>query len=306
MKHLLKIAAAIVTLGIVGCGGTGGTKTSGSPVLTITPRIEAIVTILPTNLLVPAQWTPAQLANPQTPGLQAGLINPTVFGVADPTNIQTGEQYTFQLVYYTGSQPNIVRNIISSGVTWASSDTSQTYGNLAANTGNFIAGQTTTTSPLFVTATYKGTTYTATYAVNIRQARLLGTVVSQGTNLPVPGAQVQFYTNLSGAFQLSDTVTAGYDGSIRASVPTNATLFTIIADTLPSGFYQSFSYTGTEYTAGQVDCLAPLTTNGDLTDATTGLIIGTTSLQAPLLVAPTSAALPAPTGCSDLKVKSTK
>src|SRR5476649_1039848 len=108
MKHVQIVAAALLAFAVVGCGGSG----NGTPAAKIngaTPRVEAIVQVLRTNLQHPDQWTDAQLLNPQTPGLQADLINPLVFGIEDPTNIQCNEQVVFQLVNYGADG---TRNII--------------------------------------------------------------------------------------------------------------------------------------------------------------------------------------------------
>ena len=290
MKQVQKFAYAMLALAVVGCGGSGnGTSTTTSTVITSTPRIEAIVKVLPTNLLHPTQWTAAQLLNPQTPGLQADLVNPTVFGVQDPSNFQAGEQYVFQLVSYTTTSTGIVRNILP-GVFFASTDPNNTYGNLASNTGDYTAGTNKTTNALFVTAAYNGVNYQAGYSIQTDQVRLLGTVLAQGTNAnQLAGTKINF---VDGTGLLVDTATVGFDGSFRASVPTTAVGFTVVADSVPSGFYQSYNYLSTQYDAGVVGC-------DGTASLPTGLAVGTVSLTAPVYVAPKVAGQgpPSSTGC---------
>ena len=287
MKHVLKFAVAALALIAIGCGGSG--NGSSSTVVTVVngiPRIEAIVKVLPTNLQHPSQWTTAQLLNPQTPGLQADLINPTVFGIQDPTNIECNEQMVFQVVSYA---PDGTRNILP-GVTFVSSDTTGVYGNLAGNTGDFLAGATPTTNGLTITATVNGASYSTLYDIKIDQVRLIGSVLAQGTNAnQLAGTQVEFFNSNGG---LVDTTTVQSDGSFRASVPTVATSFSVVADTIPQTFYQSFNYLGLQYNAGQVTCYAPLPS---------GLAVGTTTLSGGIFVAPRvqGQGTPQETGCSD-------
>jgi len=293
MKHVLKFAVALLVLAVIGCGGSGnGTPSTLGTVTNQNVRLEAIIQVLPTNLMHPSMWTPAQLLNPQTPGLQADLIDPTVFGVMDPLNIECGQQIVFQLVYYTiSSTGSLVRNIVPNA-TFQSSDATGAYGTLALNTGDYLAGGTATPQALSISGSANGITYSAFYGIKIDQVQVLGSVLAQGTNAnQLAGSQVQFY-NSAGA--LVDTVTVQYDGSIRASVPNLTTSFTVVADSLPQGFYQSFGYEGLQYDAGLVGCFAPLTLPNGITS-------GTITLPGTILVAPrvTGQGTPPATGCSD-------
>jgi hypothetical protein len=284
MKHVQKFAFAIVAMIVAGCGGSG----NGAPATNIasaSPRVEAIVKVLRTNLQHPNNWTDAQLLNPQTPGLQADLVNPTVFGIQDPTNIQCNEQVVFQVVTYSADG---TRNILPA--TFASSDATSVYGNLATNTGDYLAGNSPTTTPLSITGTVNGLSFSTFYNVKVDQVRLLGSVLAQGTNAnQLSGALIQFFNATGG---LVDTVTVASDGTFRASIPTVATSFTIVADTIPGSFYQSYNYLGLQYDAGNVSCFAPLPT---------GLASGTTSLSGVIYVTPrvTGQGTPAATGCAD-------
>ncbi len=283
MKHVQKFAVAFLAVIVAGCGGTGN-QAASKTVVNGTPRLEAIVKVLRTNLQHPTQWTDAQLVNPQTPGLQADLLDPTVFGIVDPTNIECGDKIIFQVVYYSADG---TRHIVPN-VNFASSDTSGTYGILAANTGEYIASVVPTTTPLVVSGSYGGFEYTSEYDLKIHQVRVIGSVLAQGTNAnSLPGSKVQFF-NAEGA--VVDTVTVQSDGSIRASVPVVATSFSVVADSVPATFYQSFGYLGLQYDAGVVSCFAPLPS---------GLTVGTTNLPGAIYVAPRSdAGKPASSGCS--------
>ena len=239
MKHALKFAWGLVAMLAVGCGGSGnGSSSTVAP--TGTPRVECIVLVQRTNLMHPNNWSDAQLLNPQTPGLYNDLINPTIFGIQDPTNIEEGEQMVFQVVTYSSTG---VRTILPNA-TWNSSDIGAKFGNLAANTGQYIAGTLATTTPQTIAATLpNGATYSAQYDILIDQVRLLGNVQTQGAGAstgisPLAGTILQFY-NSQGL--LVDSVTVAENGTFRASVPPEATTFTVVADTEPQSYQQSFA-----------------------------------------------------------------
>ncbi|MDR3692793.1 MAG: hypothetical protein P4L46_25660 [Fimbriimonas sp.] len=298
MKHVQKFLVAALGVSIVGCGGTGATQKVVSTVLNSTPRIECIVAVQPNNLKHPDAWTQQQLQDPTNMSVKADLYDPTVFGVQDPTNIEATEQMIFQLVYYSTSPSGVTtRNIISSGVSFTTSDRGSVYGVLASNTGQFNASSTASTSPLFVSATYNGMSYASEYDVRHRQARIIGTVLDANTNMPVlAGTNVQFYDSSN---TLVDTVTVQFDGSIRASVPTNTKTFTVQGDTLPSGYYRQFSYNAQTFDASVVACFTPIQILSDPTNQI--LPVATSSLPYNILVEPRVAGepTPAPTGCTD-------
>jgi hypothetical protein len=314
MKHVQKFAFAMLALVAIGCGGSGsGTPSTSISGTTSKYYVEAIVKILPTNLIGDKTWTTAQLLNPQTPGLQADLVNPTVFGVVDPMNIQTGEEVVFQLVTYpTDSNGNPilnaaglpVRNILPA--TFSSSDISGAYGVLAGGTGDYVAGSAKSSGNLAITATYQGAHFQTNYSIQVEQARILGTVLGEGLS-STSGAQlyhtkIQFY---DGNGSLVDTVTVQYDGSFRASVPTTAQTFTVVPDSIPASFYQSYSYsynvggtvTSYQYDAGVIGCdgqalLFP--------PSSFSLPVGTTTLPQTIYVQPrSSGAILSSTGCQE-------
>ena len=314
MKHVQKFAFAMLALVAVGCGGSG----SGTPSTTISGStsnyyVEAIVKIETTNLKGDKTWTAAQLLNPQTPGLQADLINPTVFGVVDPMNIQAGEEVVFQLVTYPkDSNGNFilnsaglpVRNILPA--TFSSSDTSGTYGSFAGSTGEYIAGSAKSTGNFAITAFYKGATFTTNYAIQVDQVRLIGNLLGQGLS-STSGAQL-FHTQLQffdGNGSLVDTVTAQYDGSFRASVPSTVQTFTVVPDSIPAAFYQSYSYsfnvggtvTSYQYDAGVGGCDGTALV---FPPSTTAPSIGTTSMPQTIYIQPrSSGAILGSTGCQE-------
>ena len=313
MKHVQKFAFGMLALMVVGCGGSGN---SSSPVTTkvmySTPRVEAIVKVQTTNLLHPKKWTAAQLLDPETPFLQQDLINPYVFGAQDPMNIEAGEQMVFQLVSYqvdptTGKYVYNAAGLpvrkIYTGVTFSNSDQSNTYGKLSANTGEFTAGATPTSAStnLEVTAFYNGVTYQANYAIRIAQARLIGSVLAQGTSALVtasplsPQPQVQFF---DGTGALVDTVTVQYDGTFRASVPTTTAVFTVVADTVPKEFFQAYNYISTEYTAGVIGCSGQAPVQTGLQVGINLLGGSITAYGQPILLSPnTGGSAPGSTGC---------
>jgi len=285
MKHVPKLTFAVLAAVLCGCGGTGGGSPKPTTSLNLNPRVECIVTVQRTNLMHPDEWTDAQLADPTNLQVKADLIDPTVFGVQDPTNIEEGEEMTFQLVNYTAAgQRQILQN-----VSFQSSDSGSTFGVLASNTGQYVAGASATTQPLFVSATFNGQTFATQYDIKIRQVRVLGTVLDGSNNAAdLAGAQVEFFDQ-SGT--LVDTVTVQFDGSFRASVPTITTQFTIFGDSLPDTFYHSFSYGGLQYDANPVGCIPAMPT---------GLVVGTTILPSTLLVTPrvSGQSTPPSTGCN--------
>jgi hypothetical protein len=311
MKNVLKFAVAMLAAVVVGCGGGGtGPATKVTPPA-IKPHVECIVKVLRTNLMHPngwtdaefaalqaqypnltfyqSGWTDAQLADPTNPAVYADLIDKTAFGIQDPLNIQCGEQMVFQVVNYSA---NGTRNILP-GTSFQSSD-GGTFGTLAGNTGDYIAGNSPTTSNLAMTGTINGFSYFTTYAIKIDQVRLIGKVLVEGTNAlltPDPThnypPQIQFFNQAGG---LVDTVAIAEDGTFRASVPTLAASFTVVGDSLPSAYYQSFQYLGLQYNASQVTCYAPLPT---------GMQNGTVTIPGIVYIAPNDGSgLPTADGCS--------
>ncbi len=198
MKHVQNFATAAIALLVVGCGGTGNNSNPGPGPNPVGPnsRLEAIVKILPTNLQHPGAWTLDQLNNPQsvasssqnlipagTP-LQQDTINPSIFGVQDPANFQVGEEYVFQVVNYTPdpAQPSGYDRNIVPGATFVSTDATGVYGTMAGNTGDYIAGSTTTSTPIIVGANVNGNSYST--AMSIKDSPVvrfkLGTVPRAG------------------------------------------------------------------------------------------------------------------------------
>ena len=314
MKHVQKFAFAMLALVAVGCGGSGsGTPSTSISGTTTKYYVEAIVKILPTNLKGDKNWTAAQLLNPQTPNLQADLNDPTVFGVLDPMNIQVGEEVVFQLVTYpldSSGNPILnasglpVRNILPA--TFSSSDINGTYGSLAGSTGDYVAGPSKSSGYIAVTASYKGAQFQTNYSIQVRQARLLGNVLGEGLS-STSGSQL-YHTKLQffdGNGALVGSVAVQYDGSFRASVPTTTQTFTVVPDSIPAAFYQSYSYaynvggttTSYQYDAGVGGCdgqalLFP--------PSSYNLSIGTTTLPQTIYVQPrSSGTILGSTGCQE-------
>jgi len=284
MKRLHLFAVLVLGLAaLIGCagGGSDNTNTTGT-ILDGTPRIEAVVVVERTNLKDPSKYTDAQLQDP----LQVDpndLVNPTIYGVQDARNIQTGEQYFFQLVYY---DPSGIRHILSDGVTWTTSDTTGLYGNIGSNSGLFLAGSAVNQTDQFVFALHDGTRYEVKYNVKPRQVRLLGKVVDENGS-PVPGVQLNLFNSFN---SLVGQVASSFDGSFRASVPLNTQKFTPTVDSIPTNLYQSFSYDGLRYTVGFTQCRAQLPT------LQTGTVVLPSNVTLKARVDGQST--PSPTGCT--------
>jgi hypothetical protein len=282
MKRVLLFAAALMALALlIGCAGSDDGSNTTTGVLTGTPRIEAVVKIDRTNLIDPSKYTDAELRDPTLVNPN-DLINPTLYGVQDPRNIQTGEQYWFQLVRYNDLGQ---REILSDNLTWQLSD--QRYAELGTNSGLFLAGNNATQTNQFVYAFYNGTRYEARYEINPRQVRLIGIVLQEGTNQPLPGVELFFFDNFG---TLVGQAASSYDGTFRASLPTNTVAFTPTVESIPTTFFQSFVYDGLRYSVGFPQCKAPLP----------ALEVGTTVLQSPIYVTPRveGQPTPPPTGCN--------
>jgi hypothetical protein len=283
MKQIQLFAAALLALAIlIGCAGSDGNSpnTTGG-VLTGTPRIEAVVKIDRTNLKDPNQYTDAELMDP-TKVNPNDLVNPTVYGVQDPRNIQAGEKYWFQLVSYDESGN---RQIIDGDILWTLSD--PRFADLGSNSGSFVAGDNTTQTSQFVFADYKGTRYQAAYAVKPRQVRLIGKVLLEEGDKPLAGIDLFFFDNFN---QLVGVVRTGYDGVFRASVPTNTVLVSPTVESIPNEYYQSFLFEGLRYSVGFPQCKAPLQP----------LEIGTVQLDSPIYLKTRVEGqdTPSPTGCT--------
>ncbi len=258
MKKLHLFLAAIGALILLGCGGSNnGTQTfSGNPASPSTPRVEAVL-----------------------------RSDPSV--VVDPQDIETGDEIVFELVNYTGSPGNLTRNVLSP-VTWRSSDVNSNFGNLASNSGLYLAGDQPMASRAIVGGTFAGTEYSGFYQIHSREVRLSGVVQDENTNAPIGGITLQFY---DGDNNLVGQVTSAFDGTFRASIPVSAVSFQVSPDSVGLAYYPSYTFDGLRYDASDAACRAPLPG---------GLEVGPAALDAPVLVTPRVAGQPAPdpTGCS--------
>jgi hypothetical protein len=284
MKRVHLFAVLVLGLAaLIGCAGGGddNNATTGTT-LTVTPHIEAVVVVDRSNLKDPSKYTDAELRDP-TAVDPNDLIDPTLIGVQDPRDIQTGEQYYFQLVSYEGG----TRHIITDGVTWQTSDTTGRFGNIGSNSGLFLAGSNVNQTDQFVFAFKEGHRYEVEYNINPRQIRLIGKVIDEETGAPVPGVDVFFFDKFNSLVAVAES---SYDGSFRASVPNTTTKFTPTVESIPTEYYQSFLFDGLRYTVGFPTCKADLPT----------LKFGTVTLDQPIQLKqrvdgqPT----PPPTGCT--------
>jgi hypothetical protein len=216
MKHLRSFGVCLLGLLLVACAGTSTTSTDstggGGVTIATTPKVEMIY----------------------SPGLGSVATLP-VFG--DPLNIRTGEQVRFQMVGYTSAGDRVVLPATN----WRTSDTSNTFGVLS-NTGVYDASSRQTPSTYLVSGTYNGIEYSTEYAIKGRETRVTGSVLNQGTGLPVPGAYIYFY-DVNGAYV--GIAQSTYDGSFRAALPRLAQRFQIVNDSLAASFFRLIQFNST-------------------------------------------------------------
>jgi hypothetical protein len=248
MKHLKLLVAGLVALAIAGCGGDGNDSDTPSIENLSAPRVEAVVRVERSNLLNPAMYTDEQLRDPSVVK-PSDLIVPTVLGVQDLTNFQTDESYYFQLVAYSDSGRRVILP-----ATFSSSDTEFTHG-VVGDSGLFLASNVPSDLAEYVYADYQGVRYVGEYEVRERRVRYLNRVVLRtgGVDRPLANAKINFY-DPSGRYV--GTVTSGYDGTFRASLPLNTALFTVDPHSLAGGASYSFIYNGTTHLAGDVETRA--------------------------------------------------
>lgn len=271
MKHLHLYAVALLALGAVGCGGSGSSSSGNVTGLSSEPRIEAVVRLQASDLKGTAQskYSSSDLLDP-TKIDPNDLLFPESYGVQDPNNFQSGEQYVFELVSYVGT--NQTRTILGA-TDWTSSDTTSTYGTLAADTGVFVAKNQVTPTKQVMTVIYQGKSYSSYYSVRSQQARVLGKVVNEQTGVGVPSVHIVFYSpldpNLPDIKTVVGEVVTAYDGSFRASLPpttldssNNALPTEMQVDnaTVPNSYYRSFTYGGFRFDTGAQVCRAALPT----------------------------------------------
>jgi len=284
MKYLQAYAAAVMALLLIGCGGSDG-KGGTTPVDNGnlgTPRIEAIVRVSRASLQHPDNFTNQELLDPTNQEVYNDLkvSAKTVFGLQDPLNFQIGENFIFQLVAY--DQTTGERVILPA--TFASSDIVGAYGQLGENSGSFDASNTATADNQTMFANYNGHHYEVQFAVRPRQARVVGKILAAGTNAPIAGIQLLFYTN-SGQFV--GQVTSAADGTYRASVPTSAFEFTVEGNTIAPSNWREFTYNSLTFDASNPDCRATLP----------ALQQGTQTLGS-IYITPRTSAQPPLSGCS--------
>ncbi len=232
---------------------------------------------------------------PVGPGVGSNSTTPTIEAVnrqdatiyVDPENIEIDDEVIFQLVAYdltTGA-----RSVLAA-TNWSSSDTKAVYGNLASNSGLYLAGSHEINDRLVVASTFDGNNYSAFYRVKPRQVLLHGFVYAQGTTTPVRGVAIEFYNESQ---VLVGTVHSMADGSFRASIPSSvasAISYNLVPETIPATYYHNFLADGLRYQSGTAGCRVTLPSYDN----------GPRELPYSIFVTPKSAGVaePDPDGCT--------
>ena len=228
------LAATALCAIVLGCSGNGTDVSSGgggSAAIVGSPQIEMVY----------------------IPGLNQTSTVPT-FG--DPLNIRTGEQVQFQLVGYTATG----QRVVLPSADWITSDLANTYGSISGNTGIFTASSRQSTTSLLVTTRYNGSDVTTFYGIRPRQVRVIGSVLSKKTGLPLRGILIYFY-DVNGAFVGTATTTA--DGSFRAAMPTTVARFQLFNDSIPTDLFRLVRFdSDLSATQSRPDYLNNFTTSG--------------------------------------------
>lgn len=215
MKQLRMLGACVAVWSLVGCAGNmvAGPVGPGGPVIVGSPVVEMIYS--------------------------AGFF--PIVGLAplgDPMNIRTSEQVQFQLVGYTATR----QRVLLTAESWRTDDSTNTFGVISGNTGLYTASSRQSPFAQVVTARYDGKDFSTTYQIRPRQARIIGSVLNRVTKLPLQGTSLYFYDN-NGTY-VGSTTTA-YDGSFRASVPTNVARFQVVNDSLPLDVFRLMRFDST-------------------------------------------------------------
>jgi hypothetical protein len=167
---------------------------------------------------------------------------------------------------------------------WRTSDAAFAFGTLGDDSGLFQAGNQVTSTTYFAGVRFGDRDYFAPYQIKPRQSVVLGRIVDETTGNPVRGVTLEFF---DAAGVRVGTVAQPFAGTFRASVPSNAASYSVIADTIPAQYRRVFSADGLGFRTGDPGCNASLPTLG-----LTPVNIGDISLT------PRTAAEPDLTGCS--------
>lgn len=260
MKRVTWSAAALLAVGIAGCGGDSGTSASGGgglPGASAQTFVEAVI--------APGGTAPS---------------DPSTYIYQDALNMEVGQTVQFQLASYDASGKRTV--LPTSG--WRTSDALNVYGSLAENSGLFSGGPATTPSTYFVGVRYAGKDYYSAYQLKVRQATVSGRVVNSVTGTEIRGVIVEFYDATE---TLVGRVAQPFKGAFRASVPLNAKKMQILSESVAGTYRRAFTFGGRAYRVGDPACTAmiPIT-----------LVTGVNAIG-DLQVVPKTAAEPALDGC---------
>ncbi len=259
MKHVYTFCGAALAVALAACAGTSSNNNSsnsgGNNTQAGLVRIEA--TLKPTDVIAPIDQT----------GPAGCPIN---FTLIDPTQIEAGDSWEFQLASYDANNNRTVLN--ASG--WLTTDTSNTYGSVSYDKG-VLTTYAQTRTPETVSVVYNGVTYRQEYDIQAHRARVRGQVLAHDTGAAIGGLEIDFYgpnsiTDNSVVFR--GKVVTQSDGTFLASVPAqlqvpdgsggtltfNPTQFFQINDaSIPAGYQKYFEYNSNIYQTGLITCLAP-------------------------------------------------
>ncbi|RYG45092.1 hypothetical protein EON79_13420 [bacterium] len=232
----------------IGCGGAGGSSSTGSTDGTVDGTTNGTVDgtttgdpVLPTpNANVGIEAVNVAEGNPDAPLLYV-----------DPLNVEVLQTVQFQLVDY-GTDGS--RRVLPTS-SWSISAEADAFASIAPTSGRLISGRSGSTNQFEVITRYLGVDYRAPFKVNPRQANLFTSVVNEAGDV-VRGVTLEFFNG--------EGLTVGrskqpVSGTLYASVPLGTTSFTVVTDdSLPEGYADLFVFDGVTYTAGDRDNPAPL------------------------------------------------
>lgn len=257
------VLGAVILAGLLlaGCGGSSSSSSGGG---------GGTVTVDPSRTFVEAVLAPG------------GVVptDPSAFIFQDALNIEVNQNVAFQLATYTTSGERRVLTVEG----WRSSDTTNSFGTLAENSGLYLAGTSAMPSPGFIGVRFQGNEYFSSYRIRPRQATITGQIVSSGGGA-LRGTGIEFYDATQ---TVVGKVSQPFSGNFRASVPLNTESFLLLGETIPAGFRRVYVFNGKGYRAGDITCRVPIDSS---------LVLGNNNLASAITLVPNSEPEPDLDGC---------